>query len=87
MMERRIELMEPMKPETKRALLETRPEAQPADLEEYQRLLSLRYAHDPSAAPAGAPAAGSRFAVRESESSAREARLAELHQKLFGTEK
>ena len=80
--------MEPMKPETKSALLAARPEAQPADLEEYQRLLSLRYTRDPSTEPAGAPpAAEARLVSRESEgATVREARLAELHRKLFGTE-
>ena len=77
--------MEPMKPNTKNALLAARPEAQPADLEEYQRLLSLRYTRDPSIEPAAAPqGATSKLSSHLSERAAREARLAELHRKLFG---
>ena len=35
--------MQPMKPEQKRSALESRPQAQPSDLAEYERLLSERF--------------------------------------------
>jgi hypothetical protein len=72
--------MQPMKPERKAALLANRPEAQPADIEEYERLLSLRFTEDPDAQPTMAPTL--RAAVPGSN---REARISELHRKLFGS--
>ena len=39
--------MEPLKPETKRQILQERPQASPADIEEYERLLAERFAEDP----------------------------------------
>lgn len=72
--------MQPMKPEQKRAALESRPQAQPSDLAEYERLLSERFTRDPDRPqPAGAPhtqAIGVRVDA--------EARLKELHRILFG---
>ncbi len=63
--------MEPMKPDEKARILSENPDAEPADLDEYERLLSERFASDPDV-----PAA--------KDSADREARLAELHGKLFG---
>ena len=40
--------MEPLKPAAKNAILQAAPTATPADLEEYERLLSKRYTKDPS---------------------------------------
>jgi hypothetical protein len=66
--------MEPLKPDTKRTILQDRPGVGKPDLEEYERLLAQRFSVDPDA-PASADA-----------SQARETRLAELHAKLFGRE-
>ena len=41
--------MEPLKPAAKSSILQAAPTATPADLEEYERLLSKRYTKDPSA--------------------------------------
>ena len=68
--------MEPLKPETKARILEERPQASPQDIEEYERLLSERFASDPDLVIAAAQVA------RLDES--REQRLQELHAKLFG---
>jgi len=68
--------MEPLKPETKRSILQVNPQADPADIEEYERLLAEQFTVDPSL-PAGP--------MRETVISTREARLAELHRKLFPT--
>jgi hypothetical protein len=70
--------MEPLKPEQKRSVLENNPEAQPSDLEEYERLLSLRFTEDPDQQPATSPQEG----VTETHAQ-REARIKELYQKLF----
>jgi hypothetical protein len=70
--------MEPLKPEQKRSVLENNPQAQPSDLEEYERLLSLRFTEDPdrqAATAAEEDAAGTH--------AQREARIKELYQKLF----
>jgi hypothetical protein len=67
--------MEPMKPDEKTRILSENLDAEPADLDEYERLLSERFATDPDG-PASTEGA-SAFAHRE-------ARLAELHGKLFG---
>ncbi|MBZ5525869.1 MAG: hypothetical protein LAP21_26905 [Acidobacteriia bacterium] len=70
--------MEPLKPEQKRSVLGNNSQAQPSDIEEYERLLSLRYTEDPDQQPATFPEkdAGSVHAQRE-------ARIKELYQKLF----
>ncbi len=73
--------MEPLKPEQKRFLLEISPEAQPSDLEEYERLLSLRFTEDPDQQPAESPEEN---LVKVSAREQREVRLKELHRKLFG---
>jgi hypothetical protein len=72
--------MEPLKPELKERVLALRPEADPADLDEYERLLAERFAADPDQAPAPHPEA-----LMEDKESA-ESRLAELYEKLFGGE-
>jgi hypothetical protein len=66
--------MEPMKPEEKARVLAENPQAEPGDIEEYERLLSLRFASDPDVASAPE-------AATDGESI--EERLAELHRKLF----
>lgn len=69
--------MEPLKPETKKNILAIRPEAEPADIEEYERLLAERFAADPDIA----------MAPRELISpDDPEVRLAELYRKLFSEE-
>lgn len=70
--------MEPLKPEVQERVLALRPEADPADLDEYERLLAERFAVDPDQAPASQPEA-----LMEKTDSA-ENRLAELYEKLFG---
>jgi len=68
--------MEPLKPETKRQILRDRPEAAPADIEEYERLLAERFTEDPDLPRS--PAAAQAIAKREK-------RLEELYNKLFGS--
>jgi hypothetical protein len=71
--------MEPLKPELKKSILENNPQADPRDLEEYERLLSLRFTEDPDQELAASPVAEQRRTLSER----REARIEELHQKLF----
>jgi hypothetical protein len=71
--------MEPLKPELKKSILANNPQADPKDLEEYERLLSLRFTEDPDEEPATSPLAEQSGTLREQ----REARIQELHQKLF----
>jgi len=66
--------MEPMKPQEKERVLAENPQAEPGDLEEYERLLSLRFASDPDV-PAAPEAVADAHSIEE--------RLAELHRKLF----
>ena len=66
--------MEPMKPEEKARVLAENPQAEPGDVEEYERLLSLRFAADPDV-PSAPEAATDAESIEE--------RLAELHRKLF----
>jgi len=40
--------MEPLKPDSKKKILATTPQASPQDIEEYERLLSQRFAVDPN---------------------------------------
>ena len=72
--------MQPLKPEQKRSALENSPQSEPRDIEEYERLLSLRFAEDPDQRPAAAPDDGV-----DDPRLKREARIKELHQKLFGS--
>jgi hypothetical protein len=82
--------MEPLKPDIKKQILANRPQAAPADIEEYERLLSQRFSVDPHVGPASISAVSvvpQRTAMAASsvpDAVKREARLAELHQKLFG---
>ena len=77
--------MQPMKPAQKRSILENSPQAQPGDIQEYERLLSLRFADDPDQEPAAAPSgAAGRAATRDSRAE-REIRIQQLHRKLFGS--
>lgn len=72
--------MEPLKPEVRESVLALRPEADPADLEEYERLLAERFAVDPDQAPAAQPEA----LMEETDGVG--SRLRELYEKLFGQE-
>jgi len=67
--------VEPRKPSDRRSILDDNLEAAPQDLDEYERLLAEQFVDDPDvpAAPAGASLQGER-----------DARLRELHQRLFG---
>jgi len=69
--------MEPLKPDTKRSILQSNPQADPADIEEYERLLAEQFTVDPSLQ--AAPMSAATISVQQ----ARDARLAELHRKLF----
>jgi hypothetical protein len=73
--------MQPLKPAEKRAVLENRPQAQPGDIEEYERLLAMRFTEDPDSQPAAAPEEDSQKTSRID----REKRIKELHRKLFGS--
>ena len=68
--------MEPLKPETKQKILQNRPQASPADIEEYERLLAERFTEDPDLpkSPTRIKAAGKR-----------QERLEQLYKKLFGS--
>jgi hypothetical protein len=68
--------MEPLKPETRQQILRDRPQASPADIDEYERLLAERFTADPDLprSPAAARAAN-----------ANEQRLGQLYQLLFGS--
>jgi hypothetical protein len=66
--------MEPLKPQTKAQILEERPQVSPAEIEEYERLLTERFASDPDVVSR----------VAEDIANAREMRLRQLYEKLFG---
>lgn len=68
--------MQPLKPEDKKAALESNPQAAPEDLHEYERLLSLRFTQDPLTVANAAPASAETVDDLEE-------RLKALHQKLF----
>jgi hypothetical protein len=76
--------MEPLKPTQKQSILENSPNAAPADLEEYERLLSTRFTMDPDFASAKAPSSGE-TAEHLSLLQQGEERIAQLHSKLFGS--
>ena len=67
--------MEPLKPETKARILRERPQASPADIEEYERLLAERFTEDPDLPKA--PAVAQVVTKRQK-------RLEQLYKKLFG---
>jgi hypothetical protein len=69
--------MEPLKPDAKAKILAENPDAAPGDVEEYQRLLSQRFTIDPDF-----PAT----AAESAEAEEAEARIAQLHRKLFPQE-
>lgn len=75
--------MEPLKPAARARVLAENPEAQPEDVEEYERLLAERFTVDPDVVPVGAPAA-----LRDEELAGeqRESRLLQLYHKLFPRE-
>lgn len=66
--------MEPLKPEDKVNIFELKPEADPADIEEYERLLAERFTSDPDLPTV--------FEMVNAEDE-REDRLAELYRKIF----
>jgi len=66
--------MEPLRPQVKRAVLDANPQAQPEDIEDYERLLAERFARDPDV-----PSQPSDASLQDT----REARLRQLHNKLF----
>ena len=68
--------MEPLKPEIKKGIVQDRPQADPADIEDYERLLAERFAEDPDKPKPHHMAAAHLD---------RESRLAALHKKLFGS--
>jgi hypothetical protein len=76
--------MEPLKPETKQQILSDRPQASPDDIEEYERLLSERFASDPDERFASDPDALTPPTFGFDDATGREARIRELHEKLFG---
>ena len=67
--------MEPPKPEQLETILANAPHAAPADVAEYERLLSAHFRKDPSELP--------RLAMAPDQD---ELRLKELERKLFGKE-
>jgi hypothetical protein len=69
--------MQPLKPEDKKAALDNNPQAAPEDLQEYERLLALRFARDPLTQENAQPLA------REAMEEDLEDRLQALHKKLF----
>jgi hypothetical protein len=71
--------MEPLKPELKKSILANNPQADPKDVEEYERLLSLRFSEDPDEQFGASPVAERSQSLRAE----REARIQELHRKLF----
>jgi len=66
--------VEPLRPEERELILQTRPEATPQDIDEYQRLLAERFLVDPSL-----PRSPESDRVDRS----REERIHLLYQKLF----
>lgn len=68
--------MQPLKPEDKLAILNDNPAADPAEIQEYEKLLSQRFTMDPDAPAADAVADDGGFNIEQ--------RLRELHDKLFG---
>jgi hypothetical protein len=66
--------MEPLKPEQKDTALRKNPQAAPEDIAEYERLLAVRFAVDPSMP---------RSPEEADSAAARERRLKELYDKLF----
>jgi hypothetical protein len=67
--------MQPLNPDDKKRILESSIQASPEDIEEYEKLLSERFTEDPDLPGAQV--------VLEGVVDPREARLAELYQKLF----
>jgi len=67
--------MEPLKPVVKNDILQSRPNVTHQDIEEYERLLAQRFTIDPQAQKTFEQSAGD---------TARNARIKELHEKLFG---
>lgn len=74
--------MEPLSPQVRKAILDANPNAQPEDIEEYERLLAERFRSPPDdEQPVGGPML--KESVAESSRQQLESRLAALHQKLF----
>ncbi len=72
--------MQPLKPEQKKKLTAERPQASPADVEEYEKLLSERFTVPPEEA-----AAAPLHKAIPSRAQQIEKRIKELHSKIFGT--
>ena len=68
--------MEPLKPETKKRILQDRPQASPEDIEEYERLFAERFTEDPDLEKS--PTTAQTTAKRQK-------RLEQLYKKLFGS--
>lgn len=84
--------MEPLKPEVKKAILESNPQAEPGDIEEYEKLLALQFTTDPDVGPSAAPITREGHPGPSAESVIRrsdaiQSRLRELHAKLFPADK
>lgn len=71
--------MEPLKPQARRDLLDG-PQATPQDLDEYEKLLSQRYARDPNPVPGTQPAPAP---AKAGLADPGEARLEALYHKLY----
>ena len=78
--------MQPLKPEQKRTILANSPRAQPGDIQEYERLLSLRFTEDPDQPLKAAPSGFMEKIVGPDARKERELRIRELHRKLFGSD-
>ena len=68
--------MEPLKPQQRAGIRGASPAAAPTDIDEYERLLAEQFVEDPDV-----PAAPAITTLRDQ----REARLQELHRRLFGS--
>jgi hypothetical protein len=81
--------MTPLTREEREAIARSHPDAEPGeiahDIDEYEALIALRFAQDPSKAPAAEPEAR-RALRRGGERRGAESRLLELHDKLFGAQ-
>lgn len=67
--------MEPLKPATKTGILRSRPDVTKEEIEEYERLLAERFTVDPQMV---------QTFEEGTEHAAREIRIRELYEKLFG---
>jgi len=77
--------MQPLKPEDKKAALDNNPQAAPEDLQEYERLLALRFTRDPLTQENAQPLVGepTQDLLAGDPTQDLEDRLKALHKKLF----